>query len=56
MRMFEKTTLVKDFVSNLQRRSALTEAEEKILEGIFKGKLPTAEKELTEGIVTRAKV
>lgn len=33
----------------------LTDEEDKLLEEKFKGKLPTAEKELESGIVTRAK-
>jgi hypothetical protein len=32
-----------------------TDTEDRILESIFKGKLPTAEKELADGVVTRAK-
>jgi len=33
----------------------LTDEEDRLLEGKFRGKLPTAEKELENGIVTRAK-
>lgn len=33
----------------------LTDEEDRLLEGIFKGKLPTPEKKLTDGTLTRAK-
>lgn len=33
----------------------LTDEEDKVLESVFRGKLPRAEKELAEGVVSRAK-
>ena len=37
-------------------REDLTNEEDELLKSIFEGKLPTAEKELTEGIVLREKI
>lgn len=49
---------VKDSMTAFQvylRCRWLTDEEDKLLEAMFKGKLPTAETELEKGIVTRAK-
>lgn len=52
------TSSVKDSMLAFQiyiKCAWLTEKEDKLLEGMFKGKLPTAENELATGIVKRAK-